>query len=69
MEIYRVSIEVLPNDANGKIEIIAISGTDEHGREVRMLLENPAGLQDFVAINGRIQNADVLHFTDETNEA
>ena len=69
MEIYRVSIEVLPNEANGKIEIIAINGTDEHGREVRMLLENPAGLQDFVAINGRIQNADALHFTDETNEA
>ena len=69
MEISRITIEVLPNDANGKIEIIAINGTDEHGREVRMALENPAVLQDFVTINGRIQNADALHFTDETNEA
>ena len=39
MEVNQVTIEVLPNDANGKVEIIAINGTDDHGRRVRMLLE------------------------------
>ena len=62
---YRSFTERRPTE---KIEIIAINGTDDHGREVRMQLENPAGLQDFVEINGRIKNATALLFTDEDNE-